>query len=157
LKQYFITAKSVQLAVEKSFDVKVQTASTTEEKDVLLNLEDRIHERMINQTRAVKLVSDALRRARAGVRNENRPIGTFLFLGPTGVGKTELSKALADVYFGGEERMVRVDLNEFSQPSDTNRLLAVAADDPYSLVLKLLNNLSVLSCWMKLKRLTIMF
>jgi ATP-dependent Clp protease ATP-binding subunit ClpC len=136
--QYFITAKSVQLAVEKSFDVKVQTASTTEEKDVLLNLEDRIHERMINQTRAVKLVSDALRRARAGVRNENRPIGTFLFLGPTGVGKTELSKALADVYFGGEDRMVRVDLNEFSQPSDTNRLLAVAADDPYSLAAQII-------------------
>jgi ATP-dependent Clp protease ATP-binding subunit ClpC len=132
-EKHFITAKSVQQAVEKSFDVKVQTADTFEEKNVLLNLEDRIHERMINQTRAVKLVSDALRRARAGVRNENKPIGTFLFLGPTGVGKTELSKALAAVYFGGEKRMVRVDLNEYSRPSDTSRLLAAGATDPYSL------------------------
>lgn len=132
-QQYFVTAKSVQQAVEKSFDVKVQAADTAEEKDVLLNMEERIHQRMINQSRAVKLVSDALRRARAGVRNENKPIGTFLFLGPTGVGKTELSKALAAVYFGGADRMVRVDLNEYSRPSDTSRLLAAGAQDPYSL------------------------
>jgi ATP-dependent Clp protease ATP-binding subunit ClpC len=132
-QQYFVTARSVQQAVEKSFDIKVQTASTAEEKDTLLNLEAKIHERMINQTRAVKLVSDALRRARTGVANQNKPIGTFLFLGPTGVGKTELSKALADVYFGGEERMVRIDLNEYSHADDTNRLLAVGAADPYSL------------------------
>ena len=88
---------------------------------------------MINQTRAVTLVSDALRRARSGVRNQNRPIGTFLFLGPTGVGKTELSKALAAVYFGGEERLVRVDLNEYSNINDVNRLLANGSTDPYSL------------------------
>lgn len=132
-QQHFITARSVQEAVEKSFDIKVQTASTVEEKDTLLRLEEKIHQRMINQTRAVKLVSDALRRARTGVRNENKPIGTFLFLGPTGVGKTELSKALADVYFGGESRMVRIDLNEFSHPDDTSRLLAAGATDPYSL------------------------
>lgn len=132
-QKHFITNRSVRQAVEKSFDVRVQTADTAEERDTLLNLEDKIHERMINQTRAVKLVSDALRRARAGVRNETKPIGTFLFLGPTGVGKTELSKALAAVYFGGEEKMVRVDLNEFSRPDDTNRLLAVGATDPYSL------------------------
>lgn len=131
--KHFITARSVQQAVEKSFDVRVQSANSAEERDVLLNLEQKIHERMINQTRAVKLVSDALRRARAGVRNESKPIGTFLFLGPTGVGKTELTKALAAVYFGGEERMVRVDLNEYSRPDDTNRLLAVGATDPYSL------------------------
>lgn len=132
-QEQFITAQSVQQAIEKSFDVKVQTASTSEEKDTLLNLEDKIHERMINQTRAVKLVSDALRRARTGVRNESKPIGTFLFLGPTGVGKTELSKALADSYFGGEDHIVRIDLNEYSHPDDTNRLLATGATDPYSL------------------------
>ncbi|MEO5627397.1 MAG: ATP-dependent Clp protease ATP-binding subunit [Candidatus Saccharimonadales bacterium] len=129
----FVTARSVQEAVEKTFDIKVQTASTFEEKDTLLNLEAKIHERMINQTRAVKLVSDALRRARTGVSNQSKPIGTFLFLGPTGVGKTELSKALADVYFGGEQKIVRIDLNEFSHADDTNRLLAVGANDPYSL------------------------
>jgi ATP-dependent Clp protease ATP-binding subunit ClpC len=132
-QQIFVTAKSVQQAVEKSFNVKVQTADTAQEKDVLLNLEEKIHERMINQTRAVQSVSDALRRARAGVRNENKPIGTFLFLGPTGVGKTELSKSLASVYFGGDDKMVRIDLNEFSRPNDTSRLLAVGAEDPYSL------------------------
>lgn len=132
-QQHFVTARSVQQAIEKSFDIKVQTADTFEEKNTLLNLEERIHQRMINQSRAVKLVSDALRRARTGVRNEQKPIGTFLFLGPTGVGKTELSKALADVYFGGEERIVRIDLNEYSHPDDTNRLLAIGATDPYSL------------------------
>jgi ATP-dependent Clp protease ATP-binding subunit ClpC len=132
-QQHFVTARSVQQAVEKTFDVRVQTASSFEERDTLLNLEQKIHERMINQSRAVKLVSDALRRARAGVRNEQKPIGTFLFLGPTGVGKTELSKSLAAVYFGGEVRLVRVDLNEYSQPTDTTRLLATGAADPYSL------------------------
>lgn len=131
--KFFVTSKSVQQSIEKSFDIKVQTADTAEEKDTLINLEERIHQRMINQTRAVKLVSDALRRARTGVRNDQKPIGTFLFLGPTGVGKTELSKALADVYFGGEDRIVRIDLNEFSHADDTNRLLAVGATDPYSL------------------------
>lgn len=130
---YFVTANSVKQAVERAFDVKVQSADTVKERDTLLNLEKKIHERMINQTRAVTLVSDALRRARSGVRNQNKPIGTFLFLGPTGVGKTELSKALASVYFGGEERLVRVDLNEFSRPEDANRLLAVGATDAYSL------------------------
>lgn len=133
VQQHFINAESVQHAVENTFGVKVQSANTAEEKDTLLNLEQKIHERMINQTRAVKLVSDALRRARAGVRNENKPIGTFLFLGPTGVGKTELSKSLAAVYFGGEDRMVRIDLNEFSRPDDTSRLLAAGSQDPYSL------------------------
>ena len=88
---------------------------------------------VINQTRAVQVVSDALRRARAGVRNQDRPIGTFLFLGPTGVGKTELSKALADVFFGGEDHMVRIDLNEYVQPNDVTRLIADAATDQHSL------------------------
>ncbi|MCA9342755.1 ATP-dependent Clp protease ATP-binding subunit [Candidatus Saccharibacteria bacterium] len=132
-QQHFVTAASVKQAIEKSFDVRVQTASSFEERDTLLNLEDKIHQRMINQTRAVKLVSDALRRARSGVRNNNKPIGTFLFLGPTGVGKTELTKSLAAAYFGGEDRMVRIDLNEYSHAEDTNRLLARGSTDPYSL------------------------
>lgn len=132
-QKHFITEKSVQQAVEKSFDVKVQTASSSEERDTLLNLEGRIHERMINQTHAVQVVSDALRRARAGVSNQNKPIGTFLFLGPTGVGKTELSKALAAVYFGGEDRLIRVDLNEYSQASDVTRLLEIGSENTNSL------------------------
>ena len=131
--KHFITEKSIQQAVEKNFGVKVQVASSSEERDTLLNLEGRIHERMINQVRAVQVVSDALRRARAGVRNQNKPIGTFLFLGPTGVGKTELAKSLAAVYFGGEDRIVRVDLNEYSQESDVTRLLEVGAANSTSL------------------------
>ncbi|HWZ65238.1 MAG TPA: AAA family ATPase, partial [Patescibacteria group bacterium] len=119
-----ITAHSVQQAVEKNYGVKVGTANTNDERNTLLNLEQLLHERMINQTRAVGVVSDALRRARAGVRNQDRPIGTFLFLGPTGVGKTELAKSLAAVYFGGEDRLIRIDLNEFGQAADVNRLIA---------------------------------
>lgn len=130
---FMITGNSVQQAIEQTMNIKVGVASGEDEREKLLNLEDLIHQRMINQTHAVQVVSDALRRARAGVRNQNRPIGTFLFLGPTGVGKTELAKALADVYFGGEERMIRLDLNEFVRPEDVSRLIADGADDPGSL------------------------
>jgi ATP-dependent Clp protease ATP-binding subunit ClpC len=128
-----VTMNSVQQAIEKTLGVKAGVAKGELERETLLNLETRIHERMVNQTRAVQVVSDALRRARAGVRNENRPIGTFLFLGPTGVGKTELARALADIYFGGEDRMIRLDLNEYVRPEDVSRLIADGADDPMSL------------------------
>lgn len=128
-----VTAESVQRAIEETIGVKVGVATADDEREKLLNLEDLIHERMVNQTRAVRVVSDALRRARAGVRNQDRPIGTFLFLGPTGVGKTELSKALADVYFGGEGKMIRLDLNEYVRADDVARLIADGADDPHSL------------------------
>lgn len=128
-----VTGTAVEQAIEKRYGVKVQTASQSEDRDRLLNMEELIHQRMINQSRAVKVVSDALRRARAGVRNPSRPIGTFLFLGPTGVGKTELSKALAAVYFNGEDQLVRVDLNEFGEAADASRLLETAAANPQSL------------------------
>lgn len=134
----FVTQKSVQQAIEQTMDVKIGVASGEEEREKLLHLEDLIHKRMINQTRAVRVVSDALRRARTGVRNQNRPIGTFLFLGPTGVGKTELAKALADVYFGGESRIVRLDLNEFVRADDVSRLLADGANDPLSLTAQIM-------------------
>ena len=133
-----VTNRSVQRAIEETMDIKVGVASDESEREKLLNLEDLIHKQMINQTRAVKVVSDALRRARAGVRSTSRPIGTFLFLGPTGVGKTELSKALANVYFGGEDRMIRLDLNEFVSPDDVNRLIADGADDPTSLTARVM-------------------
>jgi len=128
-----VTAKSVQQAIEKTLGIKVSVATGDDEREKLLNMEDLIHKRMINQTRAVKVVSDALRRARAGVRNQNRPIGTFLFLGPTGVGKTELAKALADVYFGGEDRIIRLDMNEYVNGDDANRLIADGSDNTNSL------------------------
>ena len=133
-----VTMNSVDQAIEQTTGVKVAVASQADERQTLLNLEDLIHKRMVNQSRAVAVVSDALRRARAGVRNESRPIGTFLFLGPTGVGKTELSKALADVYFGGEERLIRVDLNEFVRPEDVARLIADGAQDPTSLTAQIM-------------------
>lgn len=133
-----VTINSVQTAIEETLDVKVSVASESDERETLLHLEERIHQRMINQTRAVGVVSDALRRARAGVRNQDRPIGTFLFLGPTGVGKTELAKALADVYFGGEDRLVRLDLNEYVQSSDVARIIADGSVDAASLTAQLM-------------------
>ena len=126
----FVTARSVQQSVEATHGVKVQVASGAE-KEELLNLEEEIHKRMVNQKRAVKVISDALRRARSGVNNPEKPIGTFLFLGPTGVGKTELSKAIAATYFGKVSNMVRVDMNEFTQSSDIERLIDTKAKSSF--------------------------
>lgn len=129
----FVTETTIQQAIEQRYGVKVRSVNQAGERDTLLNLEATIHERMINQTRAVTRVADAIRRARAGVRNVQRPVGTFLFLGPTGVGKTELSKSLAAVYYGGEKNLIRVDLNEFSSADDVSRLLESAVTNPLSL------------------------
>lgn len=120
-----ITDQSVAKATEILTNAKVSEASQ-EEKSQLINLEELIHQRMINQSRAVQVISDALRRSRAGVRNTDRPVGSFLFLGPTGVGKTELTKALAAVYFGSEDSMNRLDMSEYQNKSDVKRLLSPA-------------------------------
>jgi len=128
-----VTVRSVSTAIEQMTGVKTASADDAGERETLLNLESLIHQRMIGQERAVSVVSDALRRARSGVRNVNRPVGTFLFLGPTGVGKTELAKSLAAVYFGGEKNIIRLDMNEFVSPEDVARLIADGADDSSSL------------------------
>jgi len=128
-----VTSNSVAAAIEQTTGVKTSNASGEEERNKLLNLESLIHARMIGQERAVSVVSDALRRARSGVRNQNRPVGTFLFLGPTGVGKTELAKSLAAVYFGGERNIIRLDMNEFVSSDDVVRLIADGSDDAGSL------------------------
>jgi len=94
-----------------------------EEKKILLNLEKLIHKRIINQDEAVDEVAAALRRARAEVTIKKGPIGGFLFLGPTGVGKTETSKALTEIYFGAEEKMIRLDMSEFQAIRDIPRLI----------------------------------
>ncbi|MDK2898834.1 MAG: ATP-dependent Clp protease ATP-binding subunit ClpC [Patescibacteria group bacterium] len=133
-----VTAESVRQSIEKTLGIKVSVATGNDEREKLLNLESLIHKRMINQTRAVKVVSDALRRARTGVRNQSRPIGTFLFLGPTGVGKSELAKALADVYFGGEDRIIRLDMNEYTSNNDVARLIADGADNTHSLTARVM-------------------
>lgn len=128
-----VTALSVQTAVEKSYGVKVKVASDEEDRTKLLNLEQLIHERMIDQAEAVSAVANALRRAGAGVKHAGRPIGTFLFLGPTGVGKTELAKSLSEVYFNGEDNIIRLDMNEFVSASDVSRLIKDGAEDGLSL------------------------
>jgi ATP-dependent Clp protease ATP-binding subunit ClpC len=135
-----VTAEIVRASMETTLGVKIGATDSAEEKQQLLNMENLIHEHMINQTVAVDAVSSALRRARAGVRNENRPIGTFLFLGPTGVGKSELAKQVSSVYFGGEGDMVRLDLNEYVQPDDVARLIADGASNPNSLVAQISKN-----------------
>ncbi len=131
-----ITAKSVQRAIEQSRGVTVAHADK-DESDTLLNLEAKIHERMINQTRAVSVVSNALRRARAGVANPRRPIGSFLFLGPTGVGKTELAKAISATYFGAEAHMTRLDMSEYQRADDVARLLSDGSEDSASLIMSI--------------------
>ena len=128
-----VTTRSVNMAIEKTIGVKTNIVDDEGERDTLLNLENLIHKRMIGQERAVTVVSDALRRARAGVRNQKRPVGTFMFLGPTGVGKTELAKSLASVYFGGEQNIIRLDMNEFVSSSDVARLIADGTEDAGSL------------------------
>jgi len=134
-EQGLITAHSVQAAIEQTTGVKASAAAPAE-ADQLLNLEDSIHQRMINQSRAVSVVANALRRARAGVANPKRPIGSFLFLGPTGVGKTELCKAIAATYFGDETSMIRLDMSEYQQESDVARLLSGGQNETSSLILK---------------------
>lgn len=118
------------------------------EKSVLMNLEELIHHRIVNQSLAVQEISIAMRRARAGLSSKKRPMGVFLFMGPTGVGKTETAKALADIYFNGQEKMIRLDMSEFQEVSDIPRLIGAVApveqqgllttpvrENPFSLVL----------------------
>jgi len=95
----------------------------TTEREKLVKLEDQIHLRMVGQDPAVKAVADAVRRSRAGLQDPNRPIGSFLFLGPTGVGKTELAKALAEFLFDSEAAMVRIDMSEFGERHNVARLI----------------------------------
>ena len=93
------------------------------EREKLLHMEDRLGQRVIGQADAVKAISDAVRRNRAGLGDPNRPIGSFLFLGPTGVGKTELTKALAEFLFDSDDAMVRIDMSEFMEPHSVARLI----------------------------------
>jgi ATP-dependent Clp protease ATP-binding subunit ClpC len=96
---------------------------TQEERDRLLALEQHLHQRVIGQDDAVTAVAEAVRRSRAGLGDPNRPIGSFLFLGPTGVGKTELARALAAALFGSEDRMIRIDMSEFQERHTVSRLV----------------------------------
>jgi ATP-dependent Clp protease ATP-binding subunit ClpC len=96
---------------------------TQEERERLLKLEEQLHERVVGQEEAIDAVAEAIRRARAGLSDPDRPIGSFLFLGPTGVGKTELARTLAETLFGEEAAMVRIDMSEFQERHTVSRLV----------------------------------
>ena len=96
---------------------------TRSESEKLLQMEDTLHGRIIGQDEAVVAVSKAIRRARVGLKNPNRPIASFIFSGPTGVGKTELTKALASYFFGSEEAMVRLDMSEYMERHTVSKLI----------------------------------
>ena len=93
------------------------------EGEKLLRMEEVLHERIMGQDRAITSVSDAIRRARAGLKDPNRPIGSFMFLGPTGVGKTELAKTLAEYLFDDEDAMIRLDMSEYQERHTTSRMI----------------------------------
>lgn len=144
--EQFVTEKVVADYLTLKTGVKHGDVDGGEQK-TLLNLEKMLHEQVIGQEEAIKQVSEALRRARSGIGNSEKPIGSFLFLGPTGVGKTETAKALAKIYFGDEKRMIRLDMSEFQMPNSIDRLLGssqlnqqgrlvtLIKDNPYSLLL----------------------
>ncbi len=145
-----VTAENVAEVIATMTGVPV-TKLTEGESERLLKLEDTLHARVIGQNDAVVAISKAIRRARVGLKSPNRPIGSFIFCGPTGVGKTELAKALAEAVFGSEDNMIRVDMSEFMEKHSTAKLIGsppgyVGYDDgghltelirkkPYSVVL----------------------
>ncbi|MEV5904149.1 ATP-dependent Clp protease ATP-binding subunit [Streptomyces sp. NPDC052127] len=117
-----VTAEAIAEVVSRQTGIPVASL-TQEEKDRLLALEEHLHERVVGQEEAVRVVADAVLRSRAGLASPDRPIGSFLFLGPTGVGKTELARALAESLFGSEERMVRLDMSEYQERHTVSRLV----------------------------------
>lgn len=142
----FITAQVVDEALSNK--IKVPLGDVRQgESEKLLNLENILHQRVIGQNLAISQISETMRRARVGMASENKPLGSFLFLGPTGVGKTESSKALAEAYFGDEDRMIRLDMSEYQNPDSIDRLIGSATqnregylvskvkENPYALLL----------------------
>lgn len=138
--EQFITEKTVGDYLTLKTGVQQGQIEGSERKK-LLNLEEMLHRQIIGQEEAVSHVSEALRRSRSGIGNSKKPIGSFLFLGPTGVGKTETAKALAKTYFGDEARMIRLDMSEFQSPSSIDRLLGSShLNQPGRLVTQIKDN-----------------
>ncbi len=143
-RERVVLPKHVATVITEKTEIPVGEIES-KEKEILLNLEDLIHKRIINQVEAVKEVSTALRRARSEVTVRKGPMGAFLFLGPTGVGKTETTKALAHFYFGSEKKMIRLDMSEFQSIDDIGRLIGSPTEpgllttpvkeNPFSIVL----------------------
>ncbi|MCD8837544.1 ATP-dependent Clp protease ATP-binding subunit [Mammaliicoccus sciuri] len=121
-KNTCVTAEDIAVVVANWTGIPITKLNETE-SERLLNLETILHERVIGQNDAVKSISKAVRRARAGLKDPKRPIGSFIFLGPTGVGKTELARTLADAMFGEEDAMIRVDMSEFMEKHSVSRLV----------------------------------
>ncbi|GGS70176.1 ATP-dependent Clp protease ATP-binding subunit [Streptomyces griseoviridis] len=117
-----VTAEDIAQVVSRATGVPV-TRLTEEERARLVKLEEHLHERVVGQEEAIRAVARAVRRARAGMSDPSRPVGSFLFLGPTGVGKTELARALAAALFGDEDRMIRLDMSEFQERHTVSRLV----------------------------------
>lgn len=117
-----VTAEDIAEVVSRATGIPARQLSE-EEKERLANLEQRLHERLVGQDEAVRVVAQAIRRSRTGLGDPNRPIGSFLFLGPTGVGKTELARALAETLFGNQEKMIRLDMSEFQERHTVSRLV----------------------------------
>ncbi|TYO90795.1 ATP-dependent Clp protease ATP-binding subunit [Oceanicella actignis] len=117
-----VRAEHVAQVVSKLTGIPVAEL-TAEEREKLLKMEERLHQRVIGQEEAIRAVSDAVRLSRAGLREGNRPVATFLFLGPTGVGKTELAKALAEVVYGDEDALLRIDMSEYGERHAVARLV----------------------------------
>ncbi|HBF75827.1 MAG TPA: ATP-dependent Clp protease ATP-binding subunit ClpC, partial [Lactobacillus sp.] len=120
-----VTGEDVAEVVSEWTGVPTTQLNRTEQER-LVNLEGILHKRVVGQEEAVSAVSRAIRRARSGLKDPNRPIGSFMFLGPTGVGKTELAKALAEAMFGSEDNMIRVDMSEYMEKYSTSRLIGSA-------------------------------
>lgn len=139
-----VTAEDIAEVVSEWTGVPV-TQINRSEGDRLIRLEKILHNRVIGQDEAVKAVSKAIRRARSGLKDPTRPIGSFMFLGPTGVGKTELAKALAEAMFGSEDSMIRIDMSEYMEKYTTSRLIGsppgyVGYDEGRQLTEKVRNN-----------------
>ncbi len=122
-----VTREEVAKIIAEKTKIPVTTVSS-DESSKLLHLEQEMHKRVIGQNEAVDSVANALRRARAEIRSTKKPIANFLFLGPTGVGKTELAKTIAEVYFGGEERTIRLDMSEYQDKSGIYRLIGAPGE-----------------------------
>ena len=142
----YVTPEVVDQVVSQKVRVPIGEMTVTE-KDKLVHLEEILHARVIGQNFAVRQIAETMRRARVGLASSKKPIGSFLFLGPTGVGKTESAKALAEAYFGDENRMIRLDMSEYQKADSIDRLLGSAEsgktgvlsnkvkENPYSLLL----------------------
>lgn len=130
-RERVITKEDVEAHITQKTHILVGEP-TSDEKQLLLQLEEKMHERVISQDAAVVAIAKAMRRVRSGFARKNRPIASFLFLGPTGVGKTETAKALAQLYFGDEEAMIRLDMSEYQMQDSLPKLLGESVGGQYA-------------------------